>query len=184
MVLVLPGLLGACSGHPPAAALAGASGLARSGEALPPALEIAGWTILGPGVAGAGQPAAADFTALAARGYRTVVNLRAPGEPFPAGEAELAAAAGLAYHWLPVTPASLGLEDAAALAAILEQAPPGSVLVHCATGNRVGALWGLYLGLSDGLPPQAAVAAAERAGMRSPVLAERVADALERAAGR
>ena len=50
-----------------------------------------------PGLYTAGQPAASDWAAIKARGVRTVVNLRAPGELKDRDEAAEVRAAGLRY---------------------------------------------------------------------------------------
>lgn len=173
LLLLLP-LLGACSA--PASLDAGAAppGPARADEELPRSVELRNFTLLGPGVAGSGQVAMEDFATLRERGYSTVINLRKPGESFPEDEAARAEAAGLAYYPLPMRVVDFGIEDAAALHQILLEAPEGSVLVHCGSGNRVGALWGMYRGLREGLEPEQAVEAGYRAGMRSASLAERI----------
>ncbi|MBC8329448.1 MAG: hypothetical protein ISR76_05690 [Planctomycetes bacterium] len=174
LLLLLP-LVGACASNPGSLdAGPPPPGPARADADLPGAVELMNFMILGPGVAGAGQPAVEDFSELAKQGYSTVINLRKPGEAFPEDEAARAAAAGLVYAALPMRVADFGIEEAAALHKILEAAPEGSVLIHCGSGNRVGALWGMYLGLRDGLSPEDAVEAGQRAGMHSPELADRI----------
>jgi uncharacterized protein (TIGR01244 family) len=178
-LLVLAPLLGACSTPADLGATATPLGAARADQPLPGWVDLFNFAVLGPGVAGAGQPAMEDFEALAARGYSAVINLRKPGESFPADEAQRAEAAGLRYTSVPMAVVDFGIEDAWALDAALRSAPAGSVLIHCGSGNRVGALWGMYLGLTEGLTPEAAVEAGYRAGMRSPALAERIRASLE-----
>ncbi len=175
LLLLLP-LLGACAtaGSGDLGVRSAPPGPERTDQELPSFVDLRNFTILGPGVAGAGQPEVEDFEVLAARGYTTVINLRKPSESVPPDEAQRAAAAGLGYHELPMRVVDFGIEEAGALQRILETAPDGSVLIHCASGNRVGALWGMYLGLRDGLSPEQAVDAGQRAGMRSPALAERI----------
>ena len=74
--------------------------------------------------------------------------------------------AGMAYRQIPVDGAGgLGIEKARALQEILQQAD-GAVLVHCASGNRVGAL--LALAAADrGLPVENALQQGREAGMTS-----------------
>ena len=51
-----------------------------------------------------GQPDEADFAALHAQGYRSIINLRRPGEPNhdPVAEGEVARRAGFTYVNIPV----------------------------------------------------------------------------------
>ena len=51
-----------------------------------------------------GQPDDADFAALHAQGYRSIINLRRPGEPNhdPVAEGEAARRAGFTYVNIPV----------------------------------------------------------------------------------
>ncbi len=114
----------------------------------------------------AGQPAAGDWTLLAAHGIQTVVDLRAPQELVGRDEAAEVAAAGLEYRRLPIAGAGdLTLENADALAAILK-ASDGPVLVHCASANRAGGLLAL-MARQQGMAPEQALALGRKAGMRS-----------------
>ncbi len=87
-----------------------------------------------------------DFTALAAAGYRTVINNRPDGEEMAqlsaAEGAALAARAGLTYVYLPVTMANLSPETIATFKAALES-QPGPILAHCKSGTRSTILWAL-----------------------------------------
>ncbi|KAA3611696.1 MAG: hypothetical protein DWQ01_06325 [Planctomycetota bacterium] len=148
---------------------------------LPRAVEARNFTILAPGVAGAGQPDLATIESLPTKGYRTLINLRTSGERYPAEEAETAEAAGLHYVEIPVSSRTFGLLQAKQLEEALEGAPEGAVFIHCGSGNRVGALWGLYRGLVEGLAPSEAVAAGYRAGMRSSSLAAGIDHSLSEA---
>ncbi len=88
----------------------------------------------------AGQPAADDWKALADAGVRTVINLRPAAEMQGRDERAEVAAAGLRYVELPIAGAGdINADNARKLAELLGQAD-GPVLVHCASGNRVGGL--------------------------------------------
>lgn len=182
LLLVLPALLAGCSGTP-ATLDAGPPPpeVGRPGAELPRFVDLMNFRILGPGVAGSGQPSVAAFPELAARGYSAVINLRQPGEPMPPDERERAEAAGLRYFSIPMRILDFGIEEAGALEQALAEAPPGSVLIHCASGQRVAALWGMYRGLREGLEPEEAVAAARAAGLHKEALAERIRISLGRA---
>jgi len=131
-----------------------------------------------------GQPTAQDLARLKAQGVRTIIDLRGPGEDRGFDEAAEAARLGLDYVALPIagkdaiTPA-----NADALAALLKQHGDG-VLLHCASGNRVGALLALDAARS-GTPAAEALALGRKAGLSSlePVVAAQIeAPATPRAA--
>lgn len=111
-----------------------------------------------------GQPDAGQLAAARDAGLRTVVSLCPAGE---CGWDERAAAAalGLAYATLPVG-AACDLTPAAAhrLHELLEScAKP--VLVHCGSGNRVGALFALKAFHVHGHTPEDALAHGRAAGL-------------------
>lgn len=118
------------------------------------------------GLVVAGQPATGDWAALAASGIRTVINLRPQAELQGRDERAEVAAAGMRYVELPVSgPADITSENAAALSRLLAQAD-GPVLVHCASGNRVGGLLAVAMAQS-GMPVSAALDFGRSAGMKS-----------------
>jgi sulfide:quinone oxidoreductase len=84
-----------------------------------------------------------DFAAAAAAGFKAVVNNRpdgeAPGQPPHEAAQAAAAAAGLAYTWIPFAGA-LGAAQITALGEFLQSAP-GPVLAYCRSGTRSAALW-------------------------------------------
>lgn len=94
-----------------------------------------------PGVLTGGQPALEQAPALAAAGVRTVVNLRAEEPALRAAEQAAFEAAGVRYVAIPV-PGLAGVthENAAQLAAVLADVSARPLIVHCKSGNRVGAL--------------------------------------------
>src|SRR5690606_22146015 len=110
-----------------------------------------------PGLYTAGQPENTAWQAAAEDGVTTVINLRPAAEMGERDEATEVAAAGMAYHQLPVAGASdISMANAIELRRLINEAP-GPVLVHCASGNRVGAL--LALGeLESGVDAEQAVA--------------------------
>lgn len=111
-----------------------------------------------------GQPDANAWPALAAQGVRTVINLRADGEPGARDEAPEVAAAGMRYVSIPIAGASdITPANARALAQVIEQAD-GRVLVHCASGNRVGALLALSAA-QEGMDADDALEFGKRAGL-------------------
>lgn len=96
-----------------------------------------------PEVSTAGRPSAEQFALARERGVRRVINLCPHGEPCAYDEPALMAQLGLDYVNIPVAgPGDLGAATARALDEALRTAP-GPVLVHCASSNRVGALFAL-----------------------------------------
>lgn len=90
-----------------------------------------------------GQPEESAWPALAEAGITTIVNLRPESELNYRNEEREVNAANLIYINLPVDgAASLNKEQATVLWDVLNSAD-GSVLVHCGTGNRCGAMLAL-----------------------------------------
>ncbi len=115
-----------------------------------------------------GQPTREDLERAVALGYRKIVNLRLPDEFSEWDEPELAESLGLKYVTIPVAGASgLTLENARRLAAELDQEDDSPIVLHCASGNRVGALLALKAFHFDGLDAQAALELGLENGLRS-----------------
>lgn len=95
------------------------------------------------GVTSGGQPTEDEFRQAAKLGYKTVVNLRTDGEEIPFDEPALVEELGMKYVHLPIAGAEgITSENAAALAEILDDAERPLIL-HCGSGNRIGALFAL-----------------------------------------
>ncbi len=133
-----------------------------------------------PGVATAGQPAAAAWATLSAAGFKAVVDLREPAEPRGHDEVGEIARAGLRYLSLPVSHESLGDRQFDALRAFLSDPLNRPVLVHCQSANRVGALLLPFLALDEQLPIEEAQRRAVDIGLRSPDYAAMALDYIER----
>ena len=146
----------------------------------PPTLDLPNFRVLEGTVVGGGQVDVNQFPAMAEDGYSLVVNLRQEGEPFPENEEELAQAAGMNYLHIPLSGGDLVGAHAVQLAAALDAHGDENVLIHCASGNRVGALWGLHVAVRDGLSSDEGVQAARDAGMQSEDLADCVRAALSK----
>ena len=128
-----------------------------------------------PGLHTGGQPLQEDLVRLKSEGIRTVIDLRGAQEDRGYDEAAEAQRLGLAYIALPIagkddiTPA-----NAKALGELL-RAQEGDVLLHCASGNRVGALLALDAA-ARGIPREEALELGRAAGLKSlePVAAEQL----------
>jgi uncharacterized protein (TIGR01244 family) len=116
-----------------------------------------------------GQPTPAQLAGLAREGVRTVINLRAPDEPTEYDEAAEAARLGLRYVVLPITGAAdLDRERVREFGQALDEARrAGSVLIHCASSNRVGAMVALDEALNRGCPLDAALERGRDAGLKA-----------------
>jgi uncharacterized protein (TIGR01244 family) len=171
VVLVAVGLLAAvlgvaCASAPDGAASASTlvSAVERQAVAGP---DIAGLRQPRPGLYTGGQPAADTWAAMAAAGVGTVINLRPDAELAGRDEAAEVRAAGMAYHQIPVAGADgITAENADRLWALLKDAK-GPVVVHCASGNRVGGLLAIAAARHGALQPEGALALGREAGMAS-----------------
>lgn len=95
-------------------------------------------------VAVAAQIAPEDVRAIAAAGYTVLVNNRPDGEepaqPTSVDIAAAASAAGLEYHYMPVTAQNFPGSDFDALGDLFDD-PDRPVLAFCRTGTRSANLW-------------------------------------------
>lgn len=126
-----------------------------------------------PGLLAAGQPTAEDLAEIAAAGYKTVLDLRAPGEERGFDEPARVRELGLTYVNLPFVTAEL---DAATLDRFREllRTAERPVLVHCGTSNRVGAALFAHWVLDGKLDLASARERATAAGLKSPELGAKV----------
>jgi uncharacterized protein (TIGR01244 family) len=143
--------------------------LATGCATQPPAGEvpaIADAVSPGPGVVSAGRLAPADIERIRDAGIRHVIDLTPDAETPDFDEAAAARAAGLDYSNLPLSgPADLTRENVQAFDAMLRHAKR-PVLVHCASGNRVGAMAALRAAWVDGKPAEEAIAIGKAWGLK------------------
>ena len=91
-----------------------------------------------------GQPSDAHLRQLAAAGFTTVITLRSESEPGFDAEKQTVESLGLRFVSLPIEDTTQGLTvgNAESIDRTLEQTQ-GRFLLHCGSGNRVGALLAL-----------------------------------------
>jgi len=122
----------------------------------------------------ASQPSPADLTAARAHGVVSVVNLRLPGE-LEFDEGTVVTDLGMRYHNpafnSPETLSDATLDDTRALLSAATEKP---MLMHCASANRVGAVWLAHRVLDDGVDLDTALDEAHQVGLRSAPLEQRV----------
>lgn len=185
-----------CSAAPPTTTRSAKSGVATPAKPAPRAAAVPGSppdsaavlallsgvtnaTCPLPGVASGGQVSNDHVKRLAGAGFRTVLDMRGEDEPRGYDEATAVRAAGLDYVLIPITGA---LDDATfdRVRAFMSDARHHPVMVHCASGNRVGVALLPWLVLDRGWTLERAVAVAEEGGMRVGALRERAMDYIAR----
>ena len=117
------------------------------------------------GITSSGQPDEKALKVFADSGYRAVVDMRGPDEDRGMDNFESAVAAtGMQYVEFPVVGSDqVSFETAAKLDQVL-RGIEGPVLVHCASGNRVGALLALRHSL-NGASDEESIQYGKDAGM-------------------
>ena len=149
------------------AAVLAASPSPAAAPASVDAKDIPNYHFVRPGLATAGQPSEEALGRLKALGFKTVVNLRTPGEPLVAAEEEVVRAQGLRYVSVPVNSATFGPAEVSAVRAILDDDSAAPVLLHCTTANRAAAVWGLTE-IQRGRSASEVEAEAAKAGLSHP----------------
>ena len=94
------------------------------------------------GITSAGQPDEAGFSVFAEKGYVAVIDIRTDGEDRGLDEPATVRQLGMEYVSFPIGREDITVEKAAELSDMLAQYDE-PVLVHCASANRVGALFAL-----------------------------------------
>ena len=115
-----------------------------------------------------GQIQPADMAEIAAQGFKTVINNRPDGEggaEQPSSDACRAAAeaAGLTYHYIPMTPQSMSVELLGDFHRAVTDSPQ-PVLAHCKSGARSTALWALSESCHNAREVDAVIAQAKESG--------------------
>ncbi len=111
-----------------------------------------------------GQPTPRQLERANEFGYRTVINLRQPDEKDNT-DPQRVQDLGMTYVSIPINgPADMTEEKARVLAGALEAAE-SPVIVHCASGNRVGGLFAMRAFYIDGMSPEEALAVGKAAGL-------------------
>ncbi len=148
------------------AALVLAPGLVSGGESATTRIEIRNARMPLPGVLSGGQVTQEQLARAASAGYRTVVNLRMPEELREWDEPSTVEDLGMRYVSLPI-PGVEGItrENAEKLAAILADEELYPMVLHCGSGNRIGALFALMAFHLEGKDAEAALAVGREAGL-------------------
>lgn len=110
-----------------------------------------------------GNVSVKGFSALADNGFDIIIDARTPPEG-TAAEQKQVEALGMQYFNLPIDGRTIPQDKVAALAKILSQNKDKKILIHCASGNRVGAFWAEYQ-ISHGVTAKEALAQGRYIGM-------------------
>jgi len=169
-------------------ALAYAVALLSAGIAaaqVPEAAEgIPNYRVLHSGLATAGQPSPEALQKLKEQGFKTVINLRTEAEAGgTAAEKAAVEAQGLRYVAVPISPATFSIEDVQAVAKVLDDAEAAPVLLHCASANRVGAVWAV-MQVQKGKSLEEAEAEGREIGLSSGAMSEAMKRVASQAAQR
>lgn len=133
-----------------------------------------------PGVITAGQPRGPEWDRLAEAGVRTVVDIREAWEPRGHDEEAMVAAAGLRYVHIPFGHGRIADETFDRVRATMRDRGDAPVVVHCASGNRVGGALIPWWVLDEGMSEEEALQAAVNAGLASRALAVEAFDYVRR----
>lgn len=118
----------------------------------------------------AGQPSADDFQEFKKRGVKSVLNLRTKDE-MDFDEAKTLKSLGLEYHHVPIaSPDSLTDENFDKLRKLLNEKDQRPLILHCASANRVGAVWLAHRVLDGGLTYDEALVEAKTVGLKAPAM--------------
>ena len=112
-----------------------------------------------------GQPNQAQLKTLSEAGIKHIINLRMPEEQ-NWDERQRVQSLGMQYHTIPIAGAdNITAENATALANLLAAIDDEPVLIHCASGNRVGALIAVDKAINKAQPIEQAIITGKDWGM-------------------
>ena len=118
-----------------------------------------------PDVITGGKPSADNLRQAKAAGFHTVISLLPEAET--QDEAAQARELGVAFVSIPIAgPSDLTQANARHLAQAMDEPGARPLILHCASGNRAGALLALRSYYVDHASPEAALALGERAGLK------------------
>lgn len=114
----------------------------------------------------AGAVAPEQFPAIAAAGVKHVINLRPRAEQGDFDESATVTSCGMAYANLPIAgPQDLTLDNVKAFDALVAKTGGEPLVVHCASNNRVGALFALRAAWINGASADDALAIGRAHGL-------------------
>jgi uncharacterized protein (TIGR01244 family) len=118
-----------------------------------------------PDIATAGQPSDAALEDIKKAGFKTIISLRTQEEG-SLEEKPKVEALGLEYVNIPIGHEPISTADVSLFEKILGDSKNHPVFIHCASSNRVGAMWYIHEVLKEGKDEATALADARKAGMK------------------
>lgn len=113
-----------------------------------------------------GQPKAQEFSALKEAGILHIINLRPKSETPDFNEEKTVTENNMRYHNIPIASlADLTQENVKALDKLLKQIGNEKTLLHCASGNRVGAMMALRANWLQGKSVEESLSVGESFGL-------------------
>lgn len=111
-----------------------------------------------------GQPSESDLVILSKNGIKTVINLRGNGEFNDFDEKTKVEALGMQYVAIPISGAAgINHENLAIFTTAI--AKKEKAFVHCASGNRVGAMFALDAHINNDKNVEEAILVGKKAGL-------------------
>ena len=126
---------------------------------------IANYYHVRPDVATAGQPSDQGLADIKKAGFKTIINLRTEQEG-SLEERPKVEGLGLEYHNIPIGSDGISKDQVAVFEKILGDPANRPVFVHCASSNRVGAMWFIHQVLGEGKDEASALEEARKAGLK------------------
>jgi len=126
------------------------------------------------------QPTTEDFTSFQAAGVKTVINLRHAREQVDFDEAALMDELGIDYVHMPWAAPDELTDDIFEEANRLLSDAERPLLLHCASSNRVGALWACWRSLHGDVPIDDALAEGKQVGLRNAQYESKTRDYVQR----
>lgn len=147
----------------------------------PPKDSIVNFNCPREGVATSGQPTEEGLEWIAKQGYKAVINFRTENEGVDIkAEAEHAKKLGMNYIHIPVSSSALSDDKVDAFMAAMKDPRNHPIFIHCASANRVGGFWMIYLVKKEGYSVDKAEEEARKVGLSNPKLVDFARDYLKR----
>lgn len=132
----------------------------------------------------AGQPSEEELAKFKTAGVKQVINLRLEGENKAYDEKKVIEGLGMVYHNPAFNSAATLTPEIFAQVRKLLSKKDGAVLLHCASANRVGAIWLAHRVLDDKVSYEQALEEAKKVGMNAETYEATVKAYIERERGK
>lgn len=131
-----------------------------------PTVEIKNFKHPFPGILTGGQPVREQLVEAKNKGYKTIISLRARSETGLWDEGNTVRELGMKYISIPVSgSSSISAENSRKLVHSLSDPKDYPIMVHCGSGDRVGALFALDAGINQNIAIESALEIGRKAGL-------------------